>query len=119
MKIAGLKMGHIELLVKDTHISREFYEKTLGFSVTSIQEEQLIWLELEGIEILLRPGKNVTHPSDFYQAAKNFVLYTGDLEKTRRELESRGVEFTGEDQGCPLFQDPDGNWFQLVSPFGE
>lgn len=47
-----------------------------------------------------------------------FVFYTDDLEKTRKELISHGLEFKGTDgsDSCLTFTDPDGNWFQLVDP---
>ncbi|MCI0450467.1 MAG: hypothetical protein L0Y79_11925 [Chlorobi bacterium] len=44
------------------------------------------------------------------------VVYTDDLAKTLNEYKNRGLVVKGDDTGCPVFTDPDGNWFQLVNP---
>ena len=67
------------------------------------------------MEILLKPGM-VLETTQFKQTPINIVFYTDDLPKTKSMLEEKGVKFIGEDQGCPLFRDHDGHWFQLVNP---
>jgi len=44
------------------------------------------------------------------------VIYTDDAEKTLNTHKELGLDIKGEDTGCPVFTDPDGNWFELVNP---
>ncbi|MFC1852033.1 VOC family protein [candidate division CSSED10-310 bacterium] len=111
-----MKIGHIELNVSDPMKSKEFYEKVLGFEVVVDQGDQIIWLKLGEQELLLRPGLDVVHSDSCQKSPFNLVFYTDDLIQKKKELTAKGVEFKGEDQGCPIFTDPDGNWFQLVNP---
>ena len=111
-----MKLGHIELLVKDPLQSKSFYEDVLGFELVHNQDDKFIWLQSGGIEILLRPGQNIEHTDYFYHSSTNMVLYVDDVEKAKTQLLQNGIELRGEDQKCPLFQDMDGNWFQLVNP---
>ncbi|HAX48948.1 MAG TPA: VOC family protein [Ignavibacteria bacterium] len=113
-----IKFGHIEIFVKDPIASKDFYINVLGFELETIQAEKFIWLKHAESLILLRPGKE-NEPSPNYQSARTgFVLYTNDLDKTGAELLNRGLMFKGTDGSdrCLTFQDPDGNWFQLVNP---
>jgi len=115
-----MKVGHVELLVRDPLASRRFYEEVLGFRVEAVQAETFVWLDAGGTEILLRPGGGAADASSYDRAASALVLYTDDLPAERRRLESRGLEFRGTDgsDDCMTFTDPDGNWFQLVDPSG-
>ena len=110
-----MKIGHIELAVLDPRRSVEFYCDKLGFKLVHNQDESFYWIELNSVEILLKPGM-VSETTQFKQATINIVFYTDDLSRTKYMLEEKGVKFTGEDQGCPLFRDLDGHWFQLVNP---
>ncbi|MBD3163424.1 MAG: hypothetical protein GF346_13110 [Candidatus Eisenbacteria bacterium] len=114
-----MRFGHVELRVADPRQARKFYEDVLGFEVVAEQAEVFIWLKLGEVELLLRPGENVARSPSFDASPSNIVLYTEDLPGAQKRLEERGVRFAGEDQGCPVFADPDGNWFQLVDPEGE
>ena len=109
-----MKIGHIELCVSDPMVSLEFYKNVLGCTVTDIQSKKFIWLKFDETEILLRPSAKITRASNFSESPFNLVIYTDNLAATKQLLESRGLVFDGEDQGCPLFSDPDGHWFQLV-----
>lgn len=109
-----MRIGHIELRVADPMASKDFYESVLGFEVVSIQEERFVWLKLGEQEILLRPVEAGAEAGSFAAAEKNIVLYSGDLNHDREQLESRGLQFRGDDQGCLLFTDMDGHWYQLV-----
>ncbi|MGE3802620.1 MAG: VOC family protein [Candidatus Kapaibacterium sp.] len=113
-----LTSGHIELFVQNPLKSREFYEKSLGFQVQEIQQEQFVWMELGSLTLLLRPGTPSNLPDTYQETSSGIVLYTDNLERTRDELQERGVEFKGTDgsERCLTFTDPDGNWFQLVDP---
>ena len=113
-----MRFGHIEIFVSDPMRSKEFYIDVLGFQLVENQNDQFIWLKNSTSLFLLRPLRNTT-VTDTYQTAPNaFVLYTDDLDASRKQLESRGVEIRGTDgsPNCLTFTDPDGNWFQLVNP---
>lgn len=113
-----IKLGHIEIFVKDPIKSIEFYEKILGFELTEIQHDKFVWLRSGNYEFLLGPGINNLNAKQYKDSNSGFVLYTDNLEKVKSELISRGLEFRGTDgsDSCLTFTDPDGNWFQLVNP---
>ena len=111
-----LRLGHLELFVRDPLRSRRFYEEVLGFEVVAVQGGH-VWVKSGSLEILLRPGDH-TSGSSYNSSSSAIVIYTDDLRATRTLLEQRGVTFSGNDGSdkCPTFQDPDGQWFQLVNP---
>lgn len=113
-----MKIGHIEIFVKDPLRSKDFYEKILGFELVEVQGDKFVWLKLGDYLFLLRPGKNDLKVNEYKDSNLGFVLYTDDIETTRKELTSKGLEFKGTDGSdeCLTFTDPDGNWFQLVDP---
>lgn len=114
-----MRVGHLELFVRDTVVSRRFYEEALGFEVATEQEGGVfVWLTSGEVEILLRPGQPPISPPTYQQAANAIVLYTDDMDKATERLAANGVAFDGDDGGCPTFRDPDGHWFQLVNPTG-
>ncbi len=113
-----MKSGHIEIFVSDPMKARGFYVDVLGFTLVQIQGDQFVWLTLEDQSFLLRPSKNQNRVEFYDQSKIGLVLYTENLKEKRAELESRGLKFEDPDmfEGCLTFQDPDGNWFQLVDP---
>ncbi len=113
-----LKIGHIEIFIKDPNVSKSFYKDILGFEQIEIQSDVYIWLRSQDVTILLRPGNPTGMAVNYQSSEKGIVLYTNDLNKTSEELKSRGLEFKGTDGSdkCLTFTDPDGNWFQLVNP---
>ncbi|MCA9784581.1 MAG: VOC family protein [Candidatus Delongbacteria bacterium] len=112
-----LHPGHIELFCTDPARTLEFFTGILGAELISEQEGGLYWVDLGGLEFLLRPGTPALHPS-YGACSQALVLYTDNLPATRELLERRGLVFAGEDghPDCPTFHDPDGHWFQLVDP---
>ncbi|MCI0710543.1 MAG: VOC family protein [Chloroflexi bacterium] len=112
-----LKIGHIELFVKNTAASQKFFQDVLGFELVADQGA-FIWLKCGAVEILLRPGKGNLSVDQYQDAASAIVLYADDLAKTANDFEARGLSFNGTDgsDGCLTFTDPDGHWFQLVNP---
>ena len=113
-----MNLGHIEIFVKDPLKSKEFYKDVLGFTIEDIQKDKYVWLKKDETEILLRPRKNHLQIMNYKSTNIGLVLYTDDLNKTVKELTSRGLKFKGTDlsEKCLTFTDPDGNWFQLVNP---
>ena len=113
-----LKLGHIELFVKNPMKSKDFYIDILGFELVVVQENQFVWVKSGEIEILLRAGTSAAE-SETYQSAKaGLVLYTDDVNATANVYRERGLIFKGTENSdsCLTFTDPDGHWFQLVNP---
>ncbi|MEO8665856.1 MAG: VOC family protein [Ignavibacteria bacterium] len=113
-----MNIGHIEIFVEDPIRSKEFYERVLGFEIEEVQHGKFVWLRSGSNKFLLRPGKHNNDAVEYKNSDTGFVLYTDDLEKTRDDLISKGLEFKATDgsENCLTFTDPDGNWFQLVNP---
>ena len=112
-----MKIGHIELFVKDASASRDFYESVLGFEVVAVQSQDQVWVRCGEMEILLRKG-NPTHTNKYETSNNGIVLYTDDLGSTSQELTKLGLKFKGtvDTEKCLTFTDLDGHWFQLVNP---
>ncbi|CAN5610908.1 hypothetical protein BH10BAC5_BH10BAC5_01790 [soil metagenome] len=43
-----LELGHVEVFVKDTLKSMEFYINVLGFELIEVQREKYVWLGMGG-----------------------------------------------------------------------
>ena len=133
-----MRIGHLELFVRDLARSRNFYERVLGFTPVADQGT-FLWLRCGELEVLLRgerddpPTSRVesgspdsggvsvgegSRPREYGDHGPAIVLYTEHLPNTVRALEARGLRFAGTDgsPSCPTFRDPDGHWFQLVDP---
>lgn len=113
-----IRFGHTEIFAEDPLRSKEFYENILGFELVEVQSEKFVWLKSGNNLFLLRPGKNDLQVRKYKNSNSGFVLYTENLEQSKNDLISRGLEFKGTDgsDSCLTFTDPDGNWFQLVDP---
>jgi catechol 2,3-dioxygenase-like lactoylglutathione lyase family enzyme len=113
-----LKLGHIELFVREPQRSRDFYRDVLGFEVIDEQGRDFIGLSSGGFQILLRPTGASSSPVTYSDSSMAFVIYTDDLLETLELLKSRGLTPSGHDGSpkCPTFTDPGGHWFQVVSP---
>ena len=113
-----MKIGHIEIFVKDPLQAKDFYVKVLGFELVEVQTEKFVWLKSGDNLFLLRPGRNDLQVNEYMNSNTGIVFYTDELSKTRDELILRGLEFKGTDgsKDCLTFTDLDGNWFQLVNP---
>lgn len=113
-----MKLGHIEVLSRDPQSSQQFYREVLGFELTAVQEQQFFWLKKEDLEILIRPGNPPAPAPRYEDAPTGFVLYTSALDSMLKKLVHRGLEVKGivDSDKCYTFNDPDGNWFQLVDP---
>jgi catechol 2,3-dioxygenase-like lactoylglutathione lyase family enzyme len=98
--------------------SLAFYRDVLGCEVVSIIRNEIAWLKLGEVEVVLRSGKNHSDASSYAHSSRGIVLYCDDLDAKLRDLRSRGLEIRGTDGSprCPTFTDPDGHWFQLVNP---
>lgn len=94
----------------------DFYINVLGFELEENQKDKYIWLKLGEQSVLLRPGNGSRRGDKYSDANTAFVIYTDDVNKTLAEFTGRGLAVKGDDSGCPVFTDTDGNWFQLVNP---
>ena len=113
-----MRIGHMEIFVRDLPRARAFYVDVLGCRDMFPDNDQVVWLELDGRELLLRPGEPPPAAARYERSASAQVFYVDGLEEARAALEARGLEFQGTDGSdrCLTFMDPDGNWFQLVDP---
>ncbi|MCA8911697.1 MAG: VOC family protein [Planctomycetes bacterium] len=113
-----MRIGHIELFVKDADAAKDFYTRVLGAELVSQQADgHIVWVKLGDVELLLRPGEPGDSPDIYKFARAAITLYTDDLDAELAKLKLRGLAFEGDDgPGCPTFRDPDGNWFQLTNP---
>lgn len=112
-----MKIGHIELFVKDPSASKEFYNSVLGFEVVAVQGTDFVWVRSGEMEILLRRGNLSASPA--HESANHaIVLYTDDLEATERELSGQGLQCQtmADSDKCFTFTDLDGHRYQLVNP---
>ena len=104
--------------VTDTQRSAKFYAETLG--LPWINEGSQQWPEFqlgENVSLYLMDPTNIGAEFRGPHTAP-IALRVPDVAETRRELESRGVEFEGDilDTGvCHMafFKDPDGNQLML------
>ena len=113
-----MQVGHIEIFVKDVAVARAFYVDVLGCTHHHPEMEHVAWLTLGDITLLLRPGTPPPACATYAESRLGVTLYTEGLDATMAALTERGLVFRGTDGSdrCPTFQDPDGNWFQLVDP---
>lgn len=112
-----MKIGHIELFVKDPLHSKVFYESVLGFEVVSVQGSDFVWVRSGEMEILLRKGQP-SRSLDYESSDHAIVLYTDDLKATQEHLAGHGLkcQLMPDSEKCLSFTDPDGHWYQLVDP---
>src|SRR5580704_13942932 len=104
-----MKLGHIELFVKDPLEAKEFYTSVLGFKIEQIQGGKFVWLDTGSIPILLRPGIVNETKNSYGDVATGLVLYVDNLDRVSKSLKERGLEFKGNDGSpkCLTFTDPD------------
>ncbi|MBI3158655.1 MAG: VOC family protein [Chloroflexi bacterium] len=116
-----MRIGHLEIFVRDPAAARRFYEEGLGFEFTAEQGADFVWLKSGGLEVLLRRGQPPTAPDNYHASAAALVLYSDDLAAAQERLAAAGVpvEPMENEPDCVVFQDPDGNWLQLVNPSGQ
>jgi catechol 2,3-dioxygenase-like lactoylglutathione lyase family enzyme len=113
-----IKLGHLELFVKNPERSRVFYEEVLDFTVTAVQADGLVWLKLGDLEVLLRQGEPRPSAEGYLSAGSAIVLYSSNLPATLDSLNHHEVDLypmPGE-ENCYTFTDLDGHWFQVVDP---
>jgi catechol 2,3-dioxygenase-like lactoylglutathione lyase family enzyme len=109
----------ISVPVTDVERAKRFYGETLGLQQANAHTEQgFPEFQLgENVSVYLLPmeqiGSQFTSPHTAHVA-----LRVPDVHETRRELESRGVEFDGDTLDTSVchmafFRDPDGNALML------
>lgn len=101
---------------KDLEKAKKFYGEVLGLKKTFEMEG---WAEFSHAEGAASIGLSQDPKADG-QAGATVVLKVEDLERARRELANRGVQFEGAVEEIPgvvrlaTFRDPLGNRLQLV-----
>jgi catechol 2,3-dioxygenase-like lactoylglutathione lyase family enzyme len=115
-----MKLGHIEIFVKNPLESKKFYSDLLEFEIIDVQDNKFVWLKSGDSLILLRPSSysENSKATEYKNSKTGIVIYTDNLDKSSEKLKANGLVFKGTDgsEKCLTFTDPDGNWFQLVNP---
>lgn len=114
----NIRIGHVEIFVRDPMVAHKFYQDILGFEFTVEQGADFVWLKSGELEVLLRRGNPPAAPAHYAESAAALVLYTDDLSSAQMRLGDAGIRLhpMPDEPGCFVFQDPDGNWLQLVNP---
>jgi predicted enzyme related to lactoylglutathione lyase len=113
--------------VSDFERAKKFYVDTLGLRPTAMAPEYG-WMELMGEEgghtlgVGVYSADNGPEKAQPVKPGQNAVMTFGvdDLHAARALLAAKGVKFVGDVIEIPdhvrmlFFQDPDGNYFQLV-----
>ncbi|WP_218932260.1 VOC family protein [Adhaeretor mobilis] len=122
-----MKIAMTSVFVDDPVEAHEFYTKTLGFRSVDFQPDAQLAVVVsaedpKGTTLLLEPRGDSfakTYQEKVYGAGLPIIVFSAaDLEKTRKELESRGVKFR-DDLAKPewglenLFEDTFGNLIML------
>ena len=119
--IKGIKFASVP--VRDQDRALAFFTEKLGFAVGTDQpfDEKQRWIELRipGADtrlVLFTPDGH----AERIGTMSNVAFVADDVEKTYRELSSKGVEFAGPPQTwewgtAAIFKDIDGNTFVLSS----
>ncbi len=115
MQQGKARPGHLERLCREPELLAEFYQK-LGFEETVWQGRNHCWLKLGELELLLRRGEPADAAANWPGQRLGLVLYTDDLPGLLNRLKAEGIEPIARDGDCPLLQDPEGQWVQLVDP---
>ena len=119
MKIKNMSLAWVT--VKDFAQAKKFFSETLGLTVSS-EVEEYGWMELKAGEDSFLLGAGQCSSQNSIKPGQNAVLTltVDDVIAAKNDLEKKGVCFVGEIIEVPghvkmaLFQDPDGNHFQLV-----
>jgi glyoxylase I family protein len=123
--MAPFSLEHIGLAARDTTALKDWYERVLGARVvyTSAERPFAYFLELPGgawIEIYQSTSAVKEVSDNKLQGWRHFALRVESIESARRELESKGVQFSelvkpaGGGGRVLFFQDPEGNLLHLV-----
>lgn len=115
-----MRLGHVEIFVKNPLESKKFYSDLLEFEVIDVQNDKFVWLKSGDSLILLRPSSYSasSETAEYKKSKTGIVIYTDNLGKSSEKLKAKGLVFKGTDgsEKCLTFTDSDGNWFQLVNP---
>lgn len=121
MAIRGIELAWIS--VTDMQKAKTFFQDKLDLTIHANTPEYG-WMEFEGKDggCLLGVGTGSGHP-DLKPGHNAIVTFTvDDIEKTRAELQAKGVTIVGDIIEVPghvkmlFIKDEDGNFFQLCEP---
>lgn len=109
------------IYVKNLDLSREFYEKKLGFRVL---EEYVNSVKYEAGDVIVGLSKAEDYGIDLKGSLDDsslMVFHVNDIDKTRSELENRGITFSEATYKCNIgkfltLYDPDGHGLCMYEP---
>lgn len=118
MAVKGMHLAWI--VVSDLKKAKKFFTESIGLKLGECHEENN-WLELSG-EDGYKLGVGTASPHNPIGKGQNAIvtITVEDMTKSRSQLSKKGVKLIGDVMEIPghvklqLFEDPDGNKFQLV-----
>ena len=112
-----MRLGHIAIFSVDPEKALALYRDILGFNPTARQGE-MIWVQLDDLEILIRPRQPPNPASRYEESATGIVPYTDHRDARLEELQNRGLQIrdTADSDKCFTFTDLDGNGHLLDNP---
>lgn len=123
------KLYAVCLLVNDFDKSLKFYKDAMGLKVKSQEGKQFAGFDLMGTEMAIfqKDGATAMFPKKYMGdgGGVSIGFQVKDLNKTVKELKSKGIEIfegpktTPWGQKVAYFKDPDNNIWEVSEPFGE
>ncbi len=119
-KMAGLRLNHVGIYVKDLDESTNFYTKKMGFrkafSFKDGAGKPIVYLQINNDTFLEMTPVDADHPAGFSHAG----IWADDLESTVTSLKQQGVKVEAVHLGAtkaPLTNmfDPDGLRLELLA----
>ena len=115
-----LKFAEIQTFVSSKETARKFYEDILGLRPKKESKTWVIY-DLGSTELVIAVGAKAQSLSKDYgkTAATSVCFLSENIEKDVAFLKEKGVHLIGEIQTLPqgklqAFQDPDGNYLELI-----
>ena len=110
--------GKVVVRAENLRASIDFYTEKLGFELESQIEGR--WAEVKASNLTIFLFQRLPHQPDLVQGAMGvgIGLWVSDIEKSKAEIEARGVLFEGEPVDLPLIRvaflsDPSGHQLML------
>ena len=89
-------VAKVTLIVNDLDVSIRFYTDILGLKLKHRLSNRWAEIEAPGMILGLRPKMDPAAQQVTADSHMSIGLWVKDLEKTQKELESRGVSFEGD-----------------------
>lgn len=120
-----MKLSSVRIFVRDVTAARRFYEQGLSLSLkVDGSDDGYCVFNSEGLDLIIEQVSSDAPDEDKVLVGRfsGLSFAVQDIEATCRELQARGVRFTGAPEKqfwggiLATFEDPSGNGLQLVQP---